>query len=201
MREGSIDRICLAAQDEFGALGFSEANVRKIALKANVSKQLLYHYFPRKEDLYQEVVKRLPSSFQYLINSDFENQSPIVAIEDFVARYSEFYQTNRNVGRIYIDQIIRDGAELAIGGDFRILKRTVLAKLATVLERGQKDGDFREDVSPEGLLYLSTVLCLGYTVMTSPLDILGLPVPELESRAARGGIAATVIVSYLKADS
>lgn len=47
-----------AALEEFTARGFAGARVEAIALRAGVRKQLLYHYFPSKEALLQDVLQR-----------------------------------------------------------------------------------------------------------------------------------------------
>lgn len=47
-----------AAEKEFAAKGFSGARVEAIARRARVKKQLLYHYFASKEELFEEILHR-----------------------------------------------------------------------------------------------------------------------------------------------
>lgn len=47
-----------AAVREFAEKGFAGARVESIGRRAGVNKQLLYHYFGGKEDLFREVVER-----------------------------------------------------------------------------------------------------------------------------------------------
>ena len=49
------DKIVKAAATEFKNRGYDATNISMIARRANVSKQLLSHHFPRKEDLFREV--------------------------------------------------------------------------------------------------------------------------------------------------
>ena len=51
-------RIVEAAVREFAEKGFAGARVESIGRRAGVNKQLLYHYFGGKEDLFREVVER-----------------------------------------------------------------------------------------------------------------------------------------------
>ena len=51
-------RIVEAAVREFAEKGFAGARVESIGRRAGVNKQLLYHYFGGKEDLFREVVGR-----------------------------------------------------------------------------------------------------------------------------------------------
>jgi AcrR family transcriptional regulator len=49
------EKIVRAAATEFKNRGYDATNLSTIARRAHVSKQLLSHHFPRKEDLFREV--------------------------------------------------------------------------------------------------------------------------------------------------
>jgi TetR/AcrR family transcriptional regulator len=51
-------KIMEAARDEFAAHGLAGARIEAIARRAGLSKQLLYHYFPSKEALFEEILER-----------------------------------------------------------------------------------------------------------------------------------------------
>ncbi|WP_374573950.1 TetR/AcrR family transcriptional regulator [Phenylobacterium sp.] len=50
-------KILTAARDEFAARGFAGARVESIAKRAGLTKQLIYHYFPSKEALFEETLQ------------------------------------------------------------------------------------------------------------------------------------------------
>lgn len=50
-------KILAAARDEFAARGFAGARVESIAKRAGLNKQLIYHYFPGKEALFEETLQ------------------------------------------------------------------------------------------------------------------------------------------------
>lgn len=50
-------KILAAARDEFAARGFAGARVESIAKRAGLTKQLIYHYFPGKEALFEETLE------------------------------------------------------------------------------------------------------------------------------------------------
>ncbi len=56
--ERTRGRIVEAAVREFAEKGFAGARVESIGRRAGVNKQLLYHYFGGKEELFREVVER-----------------------------------------------------------------------------------------------------------------------------------------------
>jgi len=54
-RERTRGSIVAAARAEFAARGYSGARVEQIAQRADVKKELIYHYFRSKEALFEEV--------------------------------------------------------------------------------------------------------------------------------------------------
>ncbi|HVW17754.1 MAG TPA: TetR family transcriptional regulator [Solirubrobacteraceae bacterium] len=60
----TAQRILAAATRQFAAKGLAGARVDEIAREAGVNKQLIYHYFGGKLELYNEVLGRLVESSQ-----------------------------------------------------------------------------------------------------------------------------------------
>ena len=54
-REKTRGNIVVAARAEFAARGYSGARMEQIAQRADVKKELIYHYFRSKEALFEEV--------------------------------------------------------------------------------------------------------------------------------------------------
>ena len=52
------ERILAAAQAEFARRGYDGARVDAIVARARISKNLLYHYFRGKEELYIRILER-----------------------------------------------------------------------------------------------------------------------------------------------
>src|SRR5262249_48664359 len=55
---GTQDKILTAAQMEFARRGYDGARVDAIIARAKISKNLLYHHFNSKEELYVKVLER-----------------------------------------------------------------------------------------------------------------------------------------------
>jgi AcrR family transcriptional regulator len=73
--------IVAAALDEFAEKGFAGARMAAIGQRAGINKQLLYHYFGGKEDLFRAVVDR-----QVIRNAERQR-----AIPDAPGRFPEDY--------------------------------------------------------------------------------------------------------------
>lgn len=109
--DDSIERIYRAAEIEFGKEGLGLANVDRIAQRAGVSKQLIYHYFKRKESLYTETVNRIGTSFfKDLLSTDLEHPDPLQVVRDFAYRTTKFYADNNYAARLVLDQVLKGGA-------------------------------------------------------------------------------------------
>ncbi|MCR8656154.1 TetR/AcrR family transcriptional regulator [Paenibacillus endoradicis] len=62
--ERTRKKILDAAREEFFSKGFSATRIESIATRANVKKQLLYHYFKGKDDIFEAVMDILYSEHQ-----------------------------------------------------------------------------------------------------------------------------------------
>jgi len=62
--ERTRKKILDAAREEFFSKGFSSTRIESIAARANVKKQLLYHYFKGKDEIFEAVMDILYSEHQ-----------------------------------------------------------------------------------------------------------------------------------------
>src|ERR1700760_1266112 len=78
-----------AATVEFSARGFEGARVDDIARRAGASKQLVYHYFKSKDDLYTAVLEDAYARLTELrvrgLPADSTSMPPHVAMKNFVS--------------------------------------------------------------------------------------------------------------------
>ena len=56
--DSARDRLLESATQEFAEKGFAGARVNDIAAAASINKQLVYHYFGSKDNLYSAVLER-----------------------------------------------------------------------------------------------------------------------------------------------
>jgi AcrR family transcriptional regulator len=168
MRETSqaIERLLAAAQQEFGAKGLDGSTVEDIARLAGTSKQLIYHYFAGKEDLYAVIVSRMTlASFNHLRKIDLSDPNPEVAIKKFFVGLMDYFETNPIVTLITIDQGIHRGAQLRPDAAVNKARRALLDALSGPLLRGQETGVFGKEIDVYMLLFLSIVVAVGYLSM------------------------------------
>ncbi|EIM26454.1 TetR/AcrR family transcriptional regulator [Microvirga lotononidis] len=153
--QASRQALLTAAIAEFAAKGPAGARVDEIARRAGVNKQMVYHYFGNKDDLFQaaleEVYGRIRARERALNLSDLP---PVRAMEslvgfsfDYLAEHPEFIallnDENRN-GAMHLDGL----------REVQTMHLPLVELIRDALQRGVREGVFRDDVDPINL-YIS----------------------------------------------
>ncbi len=196
---GSVERICRAAEETFGAHGLEGTNVRAIAERARVSWQLVYRYFPRKQDLYAETILRFSKRFyEHLLKSDLAADDPVAVIRAFARQMTSLFVEYPYTGRLVLDQILHKGQQIKADHELNMLRQRMLVAIGAALGKGVAAESFRSDRSAEGVFFLTLVTSLGYTTMGSLLDYIQLDVPEIDRGEDIAEIVASVVVGSLR---
>lgn len=169
--DDSVERIYCAAEMEFGNEGLGLANVDRIAQRAGVSKQLIYHYFKRKEFLYTETVNRIGTSFfQGLLATDFDHADPLQVVRDFAYRTAKFYADNNYAARLVLDQVLKGGANFHADRRHIILRTQILRCLSGALDRGHHQGIIDFSFDAERLFFTTISIAIGWLSMEMLID-------------------------------
>jgi AcrR family transcriptional regulator len=194
--DDSIERIYWAAAMEFGKEGLGLANVDRIARSAGVSKQLIYHYFKRKESLYTETVNRIGTRFfEEVLFTNLDHPDPLKVVRDFAYRTTRFYSENTYAARLVLDQALKGGANFHADRRHIILRTQILRRLSAALGRGHDQGIIDPLFDAERL-FVTTIsiaigwLSVGMLIDSFALDIVqesdpGLAVADLVVKAVR----------------
>lgn len=101
-----------AAVDEFKSYGFEGARVTRIAKKADVSSRTLYHHFPTKEALFDEILEMIIAETGAIRSLPFDLEKPVrdqlvQALSDFMAAVTDerYMALNRMVMTEYLRDI------------------------------------------------------------------------------------------------
>jgi TetR/AcrR family transcriptional regulator len=185
--EASRRALLNAAVAEFAEKGLAGARVDEIALRAGVNKQLVYHHFGNKDDLYraalEEVYAGIRNREQALQLADLP---PVAAMErlvgfsfDYLAEHPEFIAL--------LNDENRQGARHLQGSERLTAMHSPLVGLVReTLDRGKRAGVFRDDVDPVNL-YVS-IAGLSYFFFSNNRTlsaIFGVKLDSARSVAAR----------------
>jgi TetR/AcrR family transcriptional regulator len=153
--KASRQALLTAAIAEFATKGPAGARVDTIARRAGVNKQMVYHYFGNKDDLFraalEEVYGRIRARERALNLSDLP---PVRAMEslvgfsfDYLAEHPEFIallNDENRYGAMHLDGL----------REVQSMHLPLVELIRDALQRGVREGVFRDDIDPINL-YIS----------------------------------------------
>lgn len=146
--------ILQAALQEFAEFGKQGARMQSIADRAGVNKALLHYYFSSKDNLHQEVLRRVFALGITRISSSFDDSlAPGDQIRLLVRNYFSFLRLYPALPRLMITEMSshqEDVTQLLLS-TFQQGNLPIPSKLIEVIQRGIASGDFRR-VDPRQFL-------------------------------------------------
>ncbi|MZR32318.1 TetR/AcrR family transcriptional regulator [Sneathiella litorea] len=154
-------KLLASGRKEFANRGLEGARVDEIAKRAGVNKQLVYHHFGNKDELYRHV---LESIYQEIREREqalkLDTLPPLEALQKLVEFSFDYTAKNRDFAPILIDENVHKGRHMKDIQDLESLHSPLISAIEKILERGRKDGTFRSGLEPEQL-YIS-IAALGF---------------------------------------
>ena len=147
--EATRQRILEAAIREFAKKGFDGARIDNIARQANSNKQMIYHYFGNKDDLFSKV---LEGAYQALRQHETEvDLSKLPANEAILALLEStwrHYQENPELIRLLAAENQMEARHLKANNSFRDINDAHVNRMKVLIERGQQEGNVRPGIDP-----------------------------------------------------
>lgn len=145
------EKILQAAVLEFGDKGFEGARMDEIAKASGASKQVCYHHFKSKEDLFAQALKAAYKAFR---GTDEELRRKVKSL-DAEAALKVFVEHlfTPSIDTVRFQQIVHDenrfeGVHAAKLLEAQEAYGRLIEIIADILRRGAKEGVFREDLDP-----------------------------------------------------
>jgi AcrR family transcriptional regulator len=157
-----MQRILTAAVNEFCRAGLAGAKLDVIALEADVSKQLIHHYFHTKSELYVAVINEVTAeAIRELAALDYESCEPEEAIRIFLQKAFDFFVRWPDLAGLYNDQGLYGGEHMPECREFISGSPDLMRRLEVVLKRGQASGTLRNDISPQESIAVALFVVIG----------------------------------------
>ena len=138
--ESQRQRIRSAARGVFAERGVRGTGLAHVARAARMSRSSLYHYYPDKpallDDLVREVLDEEVALFRHCLGG---GGAPLERLERLARACSSLFPEWAAFGRMFLDLRLADAQFLK--GTFRELRRI----LAAVIAEGQRDGSLRAE--------------------------------------------------------
>ncbi len=153
------EQILQAAQKLFADQRFRETNLNDVATQLGFRRQAVYHYFPSKDDILYELIKRAGQAVEASAQPTFEaDLPPADKLAEIVRSHVRQILTNVDIFRIQFSELSKLSGERA-----DMLRRDMsryLRCIARVIEAGQQDGIFVDfPATPQALLIMG--MCNG----------------------------------------
>nr|WP_256752986.1 TetR/AcrR family transcriptional regulator [Mesorhizobium sp. Mes31] len=164
--EATQKRILAAAKQEFAKKGLGGARVDDIAARAKANKRMIYHYFDSKESLFQRVLEDayvdIRTAEQKL---ELDHLDPKDALEKLVRFTWKYYLDNPEFLTMVNSENLHKARHLKKSKVVQDISRRLVTMVDTLLERGAKQGLFRDGIDPVQLNI--TIAAIGYYYFTN----------------------------------
>ena len=142
-KRNTMNKLLAAARNEFGSKGLGSARVETIAKEAGVTKQLVYHYYGSKENLFVAVLDESSESIMSeLVALEIEQLTPPAALRAMLNRFFDQYCHDPLLGALARVGIVVTDAQKTPRNRFLEMAPGFIAKLAAILQRGAATGEF-----------------------------------------------------------
>ncbi len=147
--EETRQRILRAAIAVFAEKGFDGARVDSIAARARINKQLLYHHFGNKDDLFTAALESEYLDFRAaeaaLELDDLRADRAILTLVEFTWRY---YLAHPEFIRMLNSENQLEARHLKASPHTRAINAAHITRMKKLLARGHREGSVRTGLDP-----------------------------------------------------
>ncbi|TCT06101.1 TetR/AcrR family transcriptional regulator [Aquabacter spiritensis] len=160
------ERILAAAQAEFARRGLDGARVDAIIARAKVSKNLLYHHFSSKEELYVRVLERTYATLRRRQEEVvLTGLDPVEAMTRLCESTFQTFIDEPDVIVMLNTENLHRGKHIAKSPIIRSLYSRLSESMRTILAEGERRGVFRSGIDP--VEFYISISGLGYFYLSN----------------------------------
>ncbi len=145
--EGARDRILSAAARLYALRGYEGTSMREIAMAAGVTKPLIYYHFESKQKLFSTLLRESLSSCRT------EASRVLLGDSSCTEKLRSFLRSHVSIARdrpavyAFAYQVLTMSEVLPLGFDYKAEGREIFENLVSLIEEGQRRGEFRRIAS------------------------------------------------------
>ncbi len=188
-----------AATHEFARHGLGGARVDSIAARAKTNKRMLYYYFGDKDDLFLAVLER---AYEHIRGEEqklrLTDLPPAEGVRKLIRFTWKYFLAHPEFITLLNSENLHRASHLKRSRKIRAMHSPLIATLSEVLERGAREGVFRQNVDPVHL-YVS-IAALGYFYLSNNhtlSTIFGRDLMAPRARSARLAHIEALVQGYL----
>ncbi len=198
--ERTKEAILAAATEEFSQNGLDGARVNLIAKRAGINKRMLYHYFGNKDDLFLAVLEAVYQDIRtHELDLNLEALAPMAAMRELVDYTFDYYIANPHFIPLLNNENLYGARHLKRSNAIPRMHSPLVTLLASMLQKGVKEGVFRKGVDPIQLYISIAGVCYFYLSNCDTLStIFATNLRTPNAIKVRREHAADVILGYLR---
>ena len=140
-------RILKVATEEFANRGFAGARIETIMRRSRVSKNLIYHYFKSKEQLFQSVLESDYEKIRFdSVDWPVADRDPIENIRDLVRLIFEHWQMSNQFIKLLASENFSKGKHIRKLGRIKEEYGRRIERIESVLVEGARQGRIRPGI-------------------------------------------------------
>lgn len=164
--EASQRALLDAAVAEFAEKGLAGARVDEIAGRAGVNKQLVYHHFGNKDDLYQAALERVYAEIRERERAlKLGDLAPVAAMERLIGFSFDYLVDHPEFVALLTDENRQGARHVQRSERLQEMHSPLIQLIAETLEKGGREGLFRTDLDAVNV-YIS-IAGLSYFYMSN----------------------------------
>lgn len=200
--ERTRNEILDVATREFSDRGYAGTRVDEIAAKTHTTKRMIYYYFRGKEELYVEVLRRAYSRIRVAeADLHIEETDPISAIRRLAEFTFDHHESAPDFIRLVSIENINRGEHLRKAATFTDLNSPIRDLIEHILQRGQREGLFRDDVDALDVHMLISSFCVFRVANRYTFNAcFGRDMADPARRDHQRRMLSDAVVDYLTAD-
>lgn len=140
------EKILKAATRLFAKYGFAGTSMDDIADMVGIKKASLYHHFPSKHDIYNELINQTLKKIIEIFRVSFSSGDIIKDARNFVKQIMFFIRENEEYVKILMRELLDENAPIRKLAQEYVPQ--ILSFGSQILEEGKKQGVFKKDVDP-----------------------------------------------------
>jgi AcrR family transcriptional regulator len=193
--------IMSAALQVFAEKGLTGARVDEIAALTQTTKPALYYHFRSKEELYVAILEHAYSGIRDMEQSlDLDLTHPADAMRRLVEASFDYHAANPAWVRLVSIENIHRARHIEGNPEFSAVNAPIVERLGTILQAGERQGEFRTGVDPMTLHWMISSLCF-YRVSNRHTwhANFGVDMEAPEQMAAQRRMTVEAVLSFLRA--
>jgi len=144
-KQGSAQKILIAARDEFAEYGLAGARVDRIARRAEVNKAMIYYHYGSKDELYQAVIREHLGRIGEYAASQYANFTNIETLLANIAKYMHtMFCESRSFVPIFLREAASGGERIIREFNAALTDKGLTKVLRSFIDNGKAQGQFRD---------------------------------------------------------